>query len=65
MSTQFDAVNKIWSGPKTDYNLDKHQNFGEIVLKYLNGDSNFVMQVNTIFAYPIALLACEMGRIFD
>lgn len=65
MSTHFDAVNKIWSGPKTDYNLDKHQNFGEIVLKYLNGDSNFVMQVNTIFAYPIALLACEMGRIFD
>lgn len=63
MSTHFDAVNKVWSGPKTDYNFDKHQNFGEIVLKYLNCDSNFVMQVNTIFAYQITMLACEMDLI--
>lgn len=62
MSTHFDAINKVWSGPKTDYNFDKHQNYGETVLKYLNCDADCVMQVDTIFAYPIALLACETGN---
>lgn len=44
--THFDADEKIWSGPEVDSNIDKTQNFGEIILKTLNdADSNRVMQV--------------------
>lgn len=45
--THFDADEGIWSGPKVDANIDKTQNFGEIILKSLSDvDSNRVMQVN-------------------
>lgn len=44
--TNFDANEKIWSGPDADSNIDKTQNFGEIILQKLNDvDSNRVMQV--------------------
>lgn len=45
-TTNFDAVNKIWSGPKHTFELDKHKNFGEIILEKLNDvDSERVAQV--------------------
>lgn len=44
--TNFVANEKIWCGPEVDSNIDKTQNFGEIILKNLNdADSNRVMQV--------------------
>lgn len=44
--TQFDAVNKIWSGPKHTFELDKRKNFGEIILEKLGDvDSERVAQV--------------------
>lgn len=45
--TQYDANEKIWSGPDKDSSIDKTQNFGEIILKKLSDDDlNRVMQVN-------------------
>lgn len=45
-TTHFDAANKIWSGPKTAAEVDKHKNFGEIILESLAGvDSERVVQV--------------------
>lgn len=46
-TTSFDVVNKIWSGPKSEFEIDKHENFGETILKKLNDtDTDRVMQVN-------------------
>lgn len=48
-TTHFDADNKIWSGPKSEFNIDKHKNFGEIILeKLIDTDTDRVMQVNNI-----------------
>lgn len=45
-TTHFDALNKIWSGPKHSFKLDKHTNFGEIILEKLaDTDSERVVQV--------------------
>lgn len=45
--TNFDANEKIWSGPEVDSNIEKTQNFGEVILRSLNdANSNRVMQVN-------------------
>lgn len=46
-ATHFDAVNKVWSGPKIEFHLDKQKNVGEILLDELKkSDSEQVMQVN-------------------
>lgn len=46
-TTQFDAVNKIWHGGKSEVTIDKNQNFGEIIVRKLDGeDSERVMQVS-------------------
>lgn len=46
-TTQFDAINKIWSGPKSDFKIGSVNNFGEIILEKLNDtDAERVMQVN-------------------
>lgn len=47
MNTNFDAVNKVWFGAKNEPNIDRNQNFGEILLKQLDSESDRVMQVNT------------------
>lgn len=48
-TTQFDAVNRIWYGTKSEVTIHKHHNFGEIILQKLNGeDSGRVMQVSIL-----------------
>lgn len=47
--TEFDAVEKIWSGARVDIHIDKHQNFGEFILNNLaDSDTERVMQVKYI-----------------
>lgn len=44
--SHFDVAKKVWFGPKDDFHIDKHSNFGEIILEKLaDDDSNRVMQV--------------------
>lgn len=43
----FDAGRKVWLGPKDGFYIDKHTNFGEIILnKLADTDANRVIQVN-------------------
>lgn len=44
-TTRFDAVNKLWSGPKNSFQIDRHKNFGEIILEKLADNPERVMQV--------------------
>lgn len=45
-ATFFDENEKIWSGAKNDFQINKYQNFGEIILEKLaDTDSDRVMQV--------------------
>lgn len=54
-ATHFDAVNKIWSGPKIEFDLDKHKNVGEILLAALtDADPEQVMQVSKMISESIA-----------
>lgn len=54
-ATHFDAVNKIWSGPKIEFDLDKHKNVGEILLAALtDADPEQVMQVSKMKSESIA-----------
>lgn len=46
-TTQFDAVEKIWSGPKAEVDVNKHQNFGEFILRKLaDDDPERILQVS-------------------
>lgn len=60
-TTRFDADNKIWFGPKSEFKINKHENFGETLLEKLNDtDTDRVMQVNIIkvvFALHIFFLS--------
>lgn len=43
--THFDAVDKVWSGPNRDINVDKHENLGAYLLANLESDPERVAQV--------------------
>lgn len=45
--SHFDAAKKVWFGPKEEIHIDKHSNFGELILKKLaEDDPNQVIQVS-------------------
>lgn len=44
-TTRFDADNKVWSGPKTEFHIDPHKSFGEIILEKLTDNPERVIQV--------------------
>lgn len=46
MSTFFDDVEKIWSGAKVEFEIDKNKSFGEIILEKLAESADRVLQVN-------------------
>ena len=47
-TTSFDADNKVWYGPKCESKIDKHENFGEIILAKLSDtDGDRISQVNS------------------
>lgn len=45
-TTHFDAVNRIWTGPKSSVVVDKHENLGDLLLEKLNTNPEFVAQVS-------------------
>lgn len=47
-ATHFDAVDQIWSGPKTEIVVDKQESLGEFLLEKLKSDSELVTQVSLI-----------------